>query len=184
MLPVTSYMYPPTRSTGSADMSGPASKAPTLSRLGTQEWNRTKQKVKEAVEEIAQDLLQLYAKREVVPGHAFSPDTVWQRELEASFPYIETPDQIKVQEEVKEDMSRPRPMDRLIIGDVGYGKTEIAIRAAFKAVMDNKQVAVLVPTTVLAEQHYPDFQAKNGGFPVENRSPQPFSLRQRTENGH
>ncbi len=95
------------------------------------------------------------------------PDTVWQRELEASFPYVETPDQIKVQEEVKEDMAKPKPMDRLIIGDVGYGKTEIAIRAAFKAVMDNKQVAVLVPTTVLAEQHYLTFKQRMGAFPVK-----------------
>jgi transcription-repair coupling factor (superfamily II helicase) len=141
--------------------------APVLNRLGTQEWNRTKQKVKESVEEIAQDLLQLYAAREVVSGHAYSPDTVWQRELEASFPYVETPDQIKVQEEVKEDMAKAKPMDRLIIGDVGYGKTEIALRAAFKAVMDNKQVAILVPTTVLAEQHYVTFKQRMGAFPVK-----------------
>jgi transcription-repair coupling factor (superfamily II helicase) len=141
--------------------------APALSRLGTQEWNRTKQKVKESVEDIAQDLLQLYSAREVLPGYSFSPDTVWQRELEASFPYIETPDQIKVQEEVKEDMAKPKPMDRLVVGDVGYGKTEIAVRAAFKAIMDNKQVAVLVPTTVLAEQHYLTFKQRMGSFPVK-----------------
>jgi transcription-repair coupling factor (superfamily II helicase) len=140
--------------------------APALSRLGTQEWTRTKLKVKNEVEEIAEDLLQLYAAREVVPGFAFSQDTVWQRELEASFPYIETPDQIKVQEEVKEDMAREKPMDRLVVGDVGYGKTEIAVRAAFKAVMDNKQVAVLVPTTVLAEQHFITFKQRMGAFPV------------------
>jgi transcription-repair coupling factor (superfamily II helicase) len=146
---------------------GSSEQQPVLSRLGTQEWNRTKQKVKEEVEEIAQDLLELYAKREVVTGFAFSADSVWQNELEVSFPYIETPDQIKVQEEVKEDMSKPRPMDRLIVGDVGYGKTEIAIRAAFKAVMDNKQVAVLVPTTVLAEQHYMTFKKRMGAFPVK-----------------
>jgi transcription-repair coupling factor (superfamily II helicase) len=146
---------------------GSGEQEPALSRLGTQEWSRTKQKVKEAVEEIAQDLLQLYAKREVVSGYAFSPDSVWQSEMEASFPYIETPDQMKVQEEVKEDMSRARPMDRLVVGDVGYGKTEIAIRAAFKAVMDNKQVAVLVPTTVLAEQHYVTFKQRMGAFPVK-----------------
>jgi transcription-repair coupling factor (superfamily II helicase) len=138
-----------------------------LSRLGTQEWNRTKQKVKESVEEIAQDLLQLYAKRELIQGHAFSEDTVWQSEMEASFPYIETPDQIKVQEEVKQDMARSRPMDRLVVGDVGYGKTEIAVRAAFKAVMDNKQVAILVPTTVLAEQHFVTFKQRLGAFPVK-----------------
>jgi transcription-repair coupling factor (superfamily II helicase) len=146
---------------------GAGEDTPALNRLGTQEWNRTKQKVKEAVELIAHDLLELYATREVVTGHSYSPDTVWQRELEASFPYIETPDQIKVQEEVKEDMSKTKPMDRLIIGDVGYGKTEIAIRAAFKAVMDNKQVAVLVPTTVLAEQHYLTFKQRMGAFPVK-----------------
>jgi transcription-repair coupling factor (superfamily II helicase) len=146
---------------------GAGEDAPALSRLGTQEWNRTKLKVKESVEEIAQDLLHLYAAREVVSGFAFSPDTVWQRELEASFPYIETPDQVKVQEEVKEDMSKPRPMDRLVVGDVGYGKTEIAIRAAFKAVMDNKQVAMLVPTTVLAEQHYLTFKQRMGAFPIK-----------------
>jgi transcription-repair coupling factor (superfamily II helicase) len=146
---------------------GSGEQSPSLSRLGTQEWNRAKQKVKEAVEEIAQDLLQLYAKREVLTGYAFSPDSIWQREMEASFPYIETPDQMKVQEEVKEDMSRARPMDRLVVGDVGYGKTEIAIRAAFKAVMDNKQVAVLVPTTVLAEQHYITFKQRMGAFPIK-----------------
>jgi transcription-repair coupling factor (superfamily II helicase) len=146
---------------------GSGEQSPALSRLGTQEWNHTKEKVKEAVEEIAQDLLQLYATRQVVPGYAFSEDTVWQRELEASFPYIETPDQLKVQDEVKEDMSQPRPMDRLVVGDVGYGKTEIAVRAAFKAVMDGKQVAVLVPTTVLAEQHYLTFKQRMGAFPLK-----------------
>ncbi|MBN1188436.1 MAG: transcription-repair coupling factor [Dehalococcoidales bacterium] len=146
---------------------GAGEQEPALSRLGTQEWNRTREKVKEAVEEIAQDLLKLYASRQVVPGYAFSGDTVWQSELEASFPYIETADQIKVQEEVKEDMSDPRPMDRLVIGDVGYGKTEIAVRAAFKAVLDGKQVAVLVPTTVLAEQHYLTFKQRMGAFPVK-----------------
>jgi transcription-repair coupling factor (superfamily II helicase) len=140
--------------------------APTLSRLGTQEWNHTKQKVQNEVSEIAEDLLNLYAAREVVQGFSFSPDTVWQREMEAAFPYIETPDQIKVQEEVKADMARSKPMDRLIVGDVGYGKTEIAVRAAFKAVMDNKQVAVLVPTTVLAEQHFLTFKQRMGAFPV------------------
>jgi len=145
---------------------GSAEQSPVLSRLGTQEWNRTKQKVKDSVEEIAEDLLKLYAARQIVPGYPFSQDTNWQREMEASFPYIETPDQIKVQEEVKEDMASPRPMDRLIVGDVGYGKTEIAIRAAFKAVMDNKQVAVLVPTTVLAEQHYLTFKQRMTAFPV------------------
>jgi transcription-repair coupling factor (superfamily II helicase) len=146
---------------------GAGEDTPVLSRLGTQEWNRTKQKVKESVEEIAEDLLQLYAAREVVQGHQFPPDTIWQRELEASFPYVETPDQIKVQEEVKEDMAMAKPMDRLVVGDVGYGKTEIAIRAAFKAVMDGKQVAVLVPTTILAEQHFVTFSQRMSTFPVK-----------------
>ena len=140
---------------------------PTLSRLGTQEWMRIKQRVKESVESIARELLALYAAREVIPGFAFSPDTAWQHELEASFPYVETPDQIAVQEEVKQDMSKPKSMDRLVCGDVGYGKTEVAIRAAFKTVMDNKQVAVLVPTTVLAEQHFSTFSQRMDVFPVK-----------------
>ncbi|HKJ89033.1 MAG TPA: DEAD/DEAH box helicase, partial [Gammaproteobacteria bacterium] len=140
--------------------------APTLSRLGTQEWNRTKQKVKESVEEVAQELLNLYAAREVVPGFSFSRDTVWQQELEASFPYVETPDQIEVQQQVKADMEKNRPMDRLVCGDVGYGKTEVAVRAAFKAVMDGKQVAVLVPTTVLAQQHFVTFKQRLEAFPM------------------
>ncbi len=139
---------------------------PVLSRLGTQEWHRTKQKVRESVEALAEDLLNLYAARQVVPGHAFSPDSVWQHEMEASFPYVETPDQIEVQRHVKADMERPRPMDRLVCGDVGYGKTEVAVRAAFKAVMDGKQVAVLVPTTVLAQQHYYTFRERLAAFPV------------------
>ncbi len=139
---------------------------PVLSRLGTQEWRRIKQRVKQSVADIAQELLALYAAREVVPGFAFSPDTVWQQELEASFPYVETPDQMEVQQQVKEDMAKARPMDRLVCGDVGYGKTEVAIRAAFKAVMDGKQVAVLVPTTVLAQQHLATFSQRMGAFPL------------------
>jgi transcription-repair coupling factor (superfamily II helicase) len=139
---------------------------PTLSRLGTQEWSRTKQKVRESVEEVATELLALYAAREVVPGFSFSRDTVWQQELEASFPYVETPDQIEVQGEVKADMEKNKPMDRLVCGDVGYGKTEVAVRAAFKAVMDGKQVAVLVPTTVLAQQHFSTFKERLEAFPV------------------
>jgi transcription-repair coupling factor (superfamily II helicase) len=114
-------------------------------------------------------LLELYSKRETVRGYAFSPDTAWQQELEASFPYLETEDQLHVLTMVKEDMEKPKPMDRLICGDVGYGKTEIAVRAAFKAVMDGKQVAILVPTTVLAQQHYDTFLERMGGFPVEIR---------------
>jgi len=139
---------------------------PSLSRLGTQEWIRTKQRVKESVENIAQELLVLYAAREVIPGFAFSPDTTWQHELEASFPYIETPDQMDVVRQVKEDMTRPKPMDRLVSGDVGYGKTEVAIRAAFKVVMDGKQAAVLVPTTVLADQHFSTFNQRLDAFPI------------------
>jgi len=145
---------------------GGGDRPPVLSRLGTQEWTRAKQRVREAVEDVAQELLALYAAREVIPGFASSPDTVWQQELEASFPYIETPDQIAVQEQVKEDMAKAKPMDRLVCGDVGYGKTEVAIRAAFKAVMDNKQVAVLVPTTVLAQQHFSTFSQRLSAFPV------------------
>ncbi len=145
---------------------GAGDRPPSLSRLGTQEWTRTKQRAKEAAENLAQELLILYASREVVPGFAFSPDAVWQQELEASFPYVETPDQMEAQKEVKEDMEKPKPMDRLVCGDVGYGKTEVAIRAAFKAVMDNKQVAVLVPTTVLAEQHFSTFWQRLDAFPI------------------
>ncbi|HEX74076.1 MAG TPA: transcription-repair coupling factor [Dehalococcoidia bacterium] len=145
---------------------GAGEQPPALNRLGTQEWSRTKQRVRESIEDIAQELLALYAAREVVSGFAFSPDTVWQQELEASFLYVETPDQIKAQREVKEDMVKPRPMDRLICGDVGYGKTEVAIRAAFKAVMNNKQVAILVPTTVLAEQHFSTFSHRLDAFPI------------------
>ncbi len=145
---------------------GAGDRAPALSRLGTQEWVRTKQKAKEAAELLAQDLLALYAAREVVPGLAFSGDTLWQQEMESAFPYVETPDQLEAQREVKEDMEKPRPMDRLVCGDVGYGKTEVAIRAAFKAVMDERQVAVLVPTTVLAQQHYATFLERLEAFPI------------------
>jgi len=145
---------------------GSSEQPPVLSRLGTQEWRKTKQKTKEAAESIAEELLNLYAAREVTPGFAFSSDTVWQQELEASFPYVETPDQIEVQRQVKDDMEKARPMDRLVCGDVGYGKTEVAIRVAFKVVMDNKQVAVLVPTTVLAQQHLSTFSQRLGAFPV------------------
>ncbi len=139
---------------------------PTISRLGTAEWQRIKERVRKATQEIARELLALYSARQVVPGHAFSPDTEWQAELEASFPYVETEDQLRAIAEVKADMEKPRPMDRLICGDVGYGKTEVALRAAFKAVMDGKQVAVLVPTTVLAQQHYTTFRQRLAPFPV------------------
>ena len=146
---------------------GPDSRLPSPSRLGGVEWRNVKSRVKEAVEEIAEDLLDLYAQRQVVTGYAFSPDTPWQQELEASFPYLETDDQARVIAEVKQDMENPRPMDRLICGDVGYGKTEVALRAAFKAVMDGRQVVVLVPTTVLAQQHFNTFRERLAAFPVE-----------------
>lgn len=148
---------------------GPDHHDPKITRLGSSRWGLTKSRVKEEVIEVAQDLLELYTKRETVRGYAFSPDTAWQQELEASFPYIETEDQLHVIIQVKEDMEKLKPMDRLICGDVGYGKTEIAVRAAFKAVMDGKQVAILVPTTVLAQQHYDTFLKRMGGFPVEIR---------------
>jgi transcription-repair coupling factor (superfamily II helicase) len=145
---------------------GAGDQAPHLSRLRTPEWQRTKRRVKESVAEIARELLDLYAAREVAPGFAFSADSLWQQELEASFPYMETPDQIEAIMTVKEDMEKAKPMDRLICGDVGYGKTEIALRAAFKAVMDNKQVAILVPTTVLAQQHLITFTERLQTFPL------------------
>ncbi|HEX9388754.1 MAG TPA: CarD family transcriptional regulator, partial [Anaerolineales bacterium] len=127
---------------------------PALDRLGGQEWHEKKGRVKQAVLEVAQEMLDLYARRNVVRGYAFKPDTTWQKELEDSFPYVETEDQKRALVDIKHDMEAQRPMDRLLCGDVGYGKTEVALRAAFKAVMDGKQVAILVPTTVLAQQHY------------------------------
>jgi transcription-repair coupling factor (superfamily II helicase) len=140
---------------------------PRLSRLGGIEWRSVKSRVRHAVQDVAEELLELYARRKIAKGHSFSSDTPWQKELEASFPYIETDDQIRVIIEVKEDMENHIPMDRLICGDVGYGKTEIALRAAFKAVMGGKQVAMLVPTTVLAQQHYHTFRQRLTAFPVE-----------------
>lgn len=139
---------------------------PRLSKLGGAEWSRVKKRVKREVKDLAQDLLKLYASRQSMPGYAFSKDTPWQQEFEALFPYEETPDQLRATEEVKADMEKPRPMDRLLCGDVGYGKTEVALRAAFKAVMDGKQVAVLVPTTILAQQHYNTFTERFAGYPV------------------
>jgi transcription-repair coupling factor (superfamily II helicase) len=146
---------------------GSANRIPSPSRLGSVEWRNVKKRVKEAVLEIAEDLLSLYAQRQVITGYAFSEDSPWQQELEASFPYIETEDQARVIAEVKQDMESHLPMDRLICGDVGYGKTEVALRAAFKAVMDGKQVAMLVPTTVLAQQHFNTFRERLAAFPVE-----------------
>lgn len=146
---------------------GSDKRTPSPSRLGSIEWRNVKDRVKEAVEEVAEDLLSLYSQRQIVSGHSFSEDGPWQKELEASFPYIETEDQIRVLAEVKKDMESNQPMDRLICGDVGYGKTEVALRAAFKAVMDGKQVAMLVPTTVLAQQHFNTFRERLAAFPVE-----------------
>lgn len=145
---------------------GPSDRPPALTRLGSQEWARTKRRVKRAVAEMAHDLLELYARRETAPGFAFAPDNAWQLEMEAAFPFVETPDQMDAIRRVKTDMEAPRPMDRLICGDVGYGKTEVAVRAAFKTVNNGKQVAVLVPTTVLAEQHGETFRERMAGFPV------------------
>ncbi|MGX2995164.1 transcription-repair coupling factor [Streptomyces sp. JNUCC 64] len=144
--------------------------APTLHRLGGADWTKTKARAKKAVKEIAADLIKLYSARMAAPGHAFGPDTPWQRELEDAFPYAETPDQLTTIAEVKEDMEKTVPMDRLICGDVGYGKTEIAVRAAFKAVQDGKQVAVLVPTTLLVQQHFGTFSERYGQFPVRVRA--------------
>ena len=140
--------------------------APEVHRLGTADWSQVRSKAKEAALEVARELLELYAVRELSPGFAFSADTAWQNELEASFPYIETDDQLRAIRDVKSDMQKPQPMDRLICGDVGYGKTEVALRAAFKAVQDGKQVAVLVPTTILAQQHYNTFTNRLAAFPV------------------
>ncbi|QRF22353.1 transcription-repair coupling factor [Alicyclobacillus sp. TC] len=145
---------------------GSEEKEPKVYHLGGGEWSRVKNRVSKTVKDIAADLVKLYAKREATPGHAFSPDTPWQADFEAAFPYEETPDQLRAIEEIKRDMERGRPMDRLLCGDVGYGKTEVAIRAAFKAVMDGKQVAVLVPTTVLAQQHFETFKERFAGFPI------------------
>ena len=140
--------------------------SPALNRLNGSDWQRTKSRVRSAVREIAQELVVLYQKRINQPGHAFSPDTPWQAEMESAFPYNETPDQLKAIEDVKADMETQAPMDRLICGDVGFGKTEVAIRAAFKAVQDGKQVAVLVPTTLLASQHFQTFSDRFAGYPV------------------
>jgi transcription-repair coupling factor (superfamily II helicase) len=145
---------------------GASDQPPTLSRLGTQEWARTKQRIKESVANIARELLSLYAAREIIPGFAFSPDNLWQQELESSFPYVETLDQLEAVQAVKRDMEKPKPMDRLVCGDVGYGKTEVALRAAFKSVLDGKQVALLVPTTVLAQQHFSTFRERLQAFPL------------------
>ena len=143
--------------------------SPHLSKMGGSDWKNTKKKARAAVREIAGELVELYAKRQASPGHQFAPDTPWQMEMEDNFPYVETEDQMMAIDAVKHDMESQVPMDRVIVGDVGYGKTEVAVRAAFKAVQDGKQVAVLVPTTLLAQQHYDTFAERMGGFPVEIR---------------
>ncbi len=142
---------------------------PALSKLGGTDWLRAKQRVRKAVDDLAEELLALYASRADARGHAFAPDTPWQSEMEASFPYEETIDQLRASAEVKADMELTRPMDRLVVGDVGYGKTEVALRAAFKATQDGVQVAVLVPTTVLAAQHHATFSQRFAAFPLEVR---------------
>lgn len=145
---------------------GAEERAPKLNKLGGAEWAKTKVKVKRAIVDMAEELLKLYALRQEMKGYAFSEDTDWQRQFEDLFPYEETPDQLKSIEEVKADMESDKPMDRLLCGDVGYGKTEVAIRAAFKCVMDSKQVAFLVPTTILAQQHYNNFKQRFTDFPI------------------
>ncbi len=145
---------------------GAGDSSPRLTRLGTQEWVQAKRKARAAVQELANDLLALYAQRKLSQGHPYPSDNQWQRDLESAFPYIETDDQIRVLHDVKSDMESSHPMDRLICGDVGFGKTEIALRAAFKAVQDSKQVAILVPTTVLAQQHHETFTHRMDTFPV------------------
>ena len=140
---------------------------PKVNRLGSKEWENTKAKVKKNLREVAKDLIELYAKRERTQGYAFSKDTPWQEEFEEKFPYQETEDQLRCIEEVKKDMESARPMDRLLCGDVGYGKTEVAIRAAFKAAIDGKQVAYLAPTTVLAEQQYKEFKDRMKDYPIK-----------------
>ena len=145
---------------------GGGDSAPTLNRLGSKEWSNTKARVKKNLREVAKDLIELYAKRQKIKGYAFSKDTDWQKQFEEEFPYQETDDQLRCIDEVKKDMEEQRPMDRLLCGDVGYGKTEVAIRAAFKAVMDHKQVAYLVPTTILANQQYEGFKSRMENFGV------------------
>lgn len=146
---------------------GSEGKSPKIYKLGGTEWIKAKTKVKESIKKMADDLVKLYAVRQSTAGHAFSPDTPWQKQFEDEFPYEETPDQLSAIEEIKRDMEASKPMERLLCGDVGYGKTEVALRAAFKAVMDGKQVAFLVPTTILAEQHYNNFVQRFADFPIK-----------------
>lgn len=145
---------------------GPEKIGPRLNRLDSKDWDRTKEKVKNNLREVAENLIKLYAQRQKIEGYAFSKDTPWQQEFEDSFKYTETDDQLRCIDEVKKDMEKSRPMDRLLCGDVGYGKTEVAIRASFKAVMDQKQVAYLVPTTILAQQQYEEFKSRMSDYPI------------------
>ncbi|CAO5181221.1 Transcription-repair-coupling factor [Frankia sp. AiPs1] len=149
--------------------------APSLDRIGGADWGKRKSRARKAVKEIAGELIRLYSARMAARGHAFAPDSPWQRELEDAFPFRETPDQLAAIDEVKADMEKPVPMDRVICGDVGYGKTEIAVRAAFKAVQDGKQVAVLVPTTLLVQQHFQTFSERYAAFPVNVRAMSRFN---------
>lgn len=146
---------------------GSEGKAPKVNKLGSVEWNKTKKKVKKSIEDIAEDLVKLYATRAQVKGHKYAKDTVWQKQFEEEFPFQETPDQLTAIEDIKEDMESNKPMDRLLCGDVGYGKTEVALRAAFKCVMEGKQVAFLVPTTILAQQHYKNMLKRFSDFPLK-----------------
>lgn len=146
---------------------GSEGKSPKVNKLGGAEWQKAKAKVRKSINEIAEDLVKLYAARTTVKGHKFSKDTEWQKQFEDEFPFEETPDQLTSLEEIKRDMESDKPMDRLLCGDVGYGKTEVALRAAFKAVMDGKQVALLVPTTILAEQHYKNMKNRFSDFPIK-----------------
>ncbi|WP_423463119.1 transcription-repair coupling factor [Promicromonospora sp. MS192] len=155
--------------------------SPSLSKMGGADWKNTKAKARRHVKEIASELIRLYSARMATQGHAYGPDTPWQRELEDAFAYVETPDQLATIDEVKADMEKSVPMDRLVCGDVGYGKTEIAIRAAFKAVQDGKQVAVLVPTTLLVQQHYETFSERYTGFPVTVRALSRFQTAKESE---
>ncbi|MDU5963264.1 MAG: CarD family transcriptional regulator, partial [Dermabacter sp.] len=143
--------------------------APSVNKMGGSDWSKTKSRARKAIREIADELVRLYSERQRSSGFAFSPDTPWQHELEDAFEYTETPDQLSTIDDIKRDMEKPLPMDRLVCGDVGYGKTEVAVRAAFKAVQDGKQVAVLCPTTLLAQQHVDTFTERYAGFPVNVR---------------
>src|SRR5699024_9378073 len=154
---------------------------PTLSKMGGSDWAKTKSRARKAVKEIAGELVRLYSARQATQGHAYGADTPWQRELDVAFHYVETPDQLTSIDEVKADMMQTVPMDRLICGDVGYGKTEVAVRAAFKAIQEGKQVAVLVPTTLLVQQHFETFSERYAGFPVTVAALSRFQSKQESE---